>query len=84
MKHTKLQRILALAGVVLLVSLYILTFIAALTASPSSNRFFMASLFSTVAVPGLLYAMNLVYQMLSKKQSLPEPENESAPDEERK
>lgn len=84
MKHTQLQRILALAGVVLLVSLYILTFIAALTASPSSNGFFMASLFSTVAVPGLLYAMNLVYQMLSKKQSLPEPENESAPDEERK
>ena len=84
MKYSKLQRILALIGAILLVSLYLITFIAALTASPSSNGFFMASLFSTVAIPGLLYAMNLVYQVLSKKKSSAGPDKETNPDEERK
>ncbi|MDD6208890.1 MAG: hypothetical protein PUB10_10270 [Clostridiales bacterium] len=69
MKYNKFQRILALLGVILLVSLYLVTLIAALTTSPSSNGFFMASLFSTVAIPVFLYAMNLVYQLLTKKKT---------------
>jgi quinol-cytochrome oxidoreductase complex cytochrome b subunit len=64
MKKTK--RIFALIGVVLLLSLYIMTFIGALTASPNSSALFRASIYSTIVVPILLYAYMLIYRLIKK------------------
>lgn len=54
-KRTPLQRILAIAGIVLLVALYVVTFVAALTSSPSSNGLFLASLTLTFVIPAAIY-----------------------------
>lgn len=63
----KLKRILALLVVILLVSLYILTFFAALSASPSKNALFMASLYSTAVIPIMIFGYTLVYRILKKR-----------------
>lgn len=61
------KRIAALAGVVLLVVLCIVFFVSAIFAKPESNGLFMASLYSMIAVPILIYGFLLVYKQVSKK-----------------
>lgn len=65
----KIKRILAITGVILLVSLYLITLISAITASEHSSALFQASIFSTVAIPIFLYAVGLVYRLLKKHSS---------------
>lgn len=61
------KRVLAMIGVILLVGLYLLTIIAALTASPNSYGFFMASIFCTIAIPILIYGYMLIYRLIKNK-----------------
>ena len=53
----KSHRVLALAGIILLIAMYASTLIFALMDSPSAKGLFMASIFCTFAVPILLFAM---------------------------
>jgi len=62
----KMKRIVALIGVILLLSLYALTIVGALTASPNSAALFQASIYSTIVVPIMLYAYILVYRVVKK------------------
>lgn len=63
----KVKRILAMIGVILLVSLYLLTLVGALTASPNSYALFQASIYCTVVIPVLLYGYMLIYRLIKKK-----------------
>ena len=77
----KLQRILAIAGVVLLVGMYAATLIFALSGSPESDGWFKASIACTIIVPVFLYANMLVYKVLknrgdTKKQLTEEDKND--------
>lgn len=63
----KIKRIGALIVVALLLSLYGITLYAGLTASPNSKGLLMASLYTTIMVPLLLYAYILVYKLLKKR-----------------
>lgn len=65
----KFKRILALTGVIFLVSLYIITFIAAIFTTPYSDSLFKASIFCTVLIPIILYAYILIYKLVKKKKS---------------
>jgi uncharacterized BrkB/YihY/UPF0761 family membrane protein len=62
----KMKRILALIGVILLLSMYALTLVGALIASPHSAALFQASIYSTIVVPIMLYAYMLIYRVLKK------------------
>lgn len=64
MKKTK--RILALVGAILLVSIYVLTLVGAVTHSKYSDALFKASLYSTFVVPVMLYGYILVYRLVKK------------------
>lgn len=66
-KPSKGKRILALAGVILLIGLYVVTFICAIFTTPAAKGLFMACIFATVAVPVMGYAYILVYRVLKKK-----------------
>ena len=57
-----LKRLLALIGVILLAGMYILTLIFALTDNSAAGNMLMASLFGTVIIPVLIYAILLVYK----------------------
>lgn len=63
----KLQRILAMTGVLLLLGLYGSTLIFALSGSPRADGLFKASLACTIAIPILMYAFVLVYRYLKDR-----------------
>ncbi|BCJ96141.1 hypothetical protein acsn021_37100 [Anaerocolumna cellulosilytica] len=63
----KLKRILALTAVIILVSLYIVTLVAAFISSPSSNTLFKASIFCTVTIPIMMYGYLLVHRLVKGK-----------------
>lgn len=65
MKNTK--RILALAGVILLVGLYVITLILAFSDSPKAADWLFASLGATVIVPGFLYIYMWIYKLLKER-----------------
>lgn len=60
----KIKRLFAIAGVILLLGIYILTFFTACFTNYETRGLFMACLFSTFAIPIILYAMMLVTRLL--------------------
>lgn len=62
MKNTK--RILAVAGIILLLAMYAMTLIFAISGSESADGWFKVSLFCTIVIPVMLYAYTLVYHYL--------------------
>ena len=68
---TKGQRIAAIIVVILLISLYILTFVLALLAKPGANQMFLASLLCTILIPTILY----ITMWLMRKIGGPKDEN---------
>ena len=58
---------MAIAGIVLLIAVYASTMVFALMKHPMADRFLMASVFCTVAVPVLLYGMILVARNLEQR-----------------
>lgn len=59
-----LKRLLAMIGVILIVSMYIIALFSAFSHHPDSNNWLMAAIFSTVAVPVFLYVVQLVARVL--------------------
>ena len=49
------KRILALAGVVFLAGLYLVTLVSAIFATPATKEFFRISLLATIIVPLIIY-----------------------------
>ena len=60
----KVKRILAIIGIVLLVSLYVITIILALTDDPSTMNAFRASVYCTFLIPVLIWAYTFIYKLL--------------------
>lgn len=65
MKKTK--QILAIIGIILLVGLYIITLIAALTSSKNSGNLFLACIYATVVIPVLIWAYTFLAKLLGNK-----------------
>ena len=61
------KRICAIAGIVILLLMYLLTLFAAITAKPYANGLFMASAVCTVVIPILIYGFLVVYRMFHKE-----------------
>lgn len=62
MKKTK--QILALVGVILLVGLYIVTLILAITDNSGTLNMFFASVVATVIIPVLIWAYTFIYRLI--------------------
>lgn len=74
---TKLKRTLALVGVILVLSLYVISFISALFANELSSGLFLASFFSTVTIPIMIYGFIAVYKHVHRNDpKLMEPQDE--------
>lgn len=64
----KVQRILAVLGVILLLGLYLITLIFALLGKDFFPMF-MASLFSSFVLPVLIWTYGFVYRLIKKNSS---------------
>ena len=60
------KRIVAIAGIVILVGMYIVTLILAIMNNELSNRFFTASIVCTVVIPVLIWVFQWLYKMVKK------------------
>lgn len=61
------KRIAALLGAVLLVGMYVLTMISGILARPETGGLFRACIYCSITIPCLLYAFELIYRVLSRK-----------------
>jgi uncharacterized BrkB/YihY/UPF0761 family membrane protein len=76
----KVKRIAAIVGIVLIASMYIISFISAFVASEYSNGLFLASIFSTVVIPIMIYGFITIYKYVHKNdKSEEEATNTSGP-----
>lgn len=64
---SKTRRILALIGIVLLLSMYVVCFVAAVTGAGNATTLFRAALGATIAVPFVLYCLLLIMKTLGPK-----------------
>lgn len=61
------KRIGAIAGIVFLLIMYIITLVFALMDGEQAAGWFKASIYCTIVVPVLLYAFQLIYRLLKKR-----------------
>ena len=66
-KRTRFQRILSWAGILLLLALYVITFVAAIVSSPSANGLFLASLTLTFVIPAAIYVYQWIRRVMKNK-----------------
>lgn len=69
----KIKRIAALAGVVILLSLYVLTMVFAVRKDEVARGLFFASLYATVFVPVFLFLIGYVAKLLRSRQDTKSP-----------
>ena len=62
-----IKRVAAMAGVLLLVGLYVATLVSACLVTPATKNLFLASTVATVMIPILLYALQLIYKWIGNR-----------------
>ena len=73
----KLKRIFALVLVILLVGIYILTFISGIMATPYTQGLFRGCIAATVIIPVFMYAYKLIYGVMKKDNTEEDEKDES-------
>lgn len=63
----KIKQILAIIGIIIIVGLYIVTFILAITGNENTKGLFLASIFATVMVPVIIYIIQWLYKLVKKQ-----------------
>ncbi len=59
----KVKQILALGGAILLVALYVITLVLAITDNSGTMNMFFASVVATILIPVLIWAYTLIYRL---------------------
>lgn len=62
--NKKVKQILAIIGIVIIVGLYITTFILAITGDENTHDLFIASIFATVVIPVMIYVIQWLYKLI--------------------
>lgn len=69
-KKTTSKQVVALAGVILLAAMYLITLIAAIFDQDSSGRLFQACLAGTIAIPMLIWVYIWMYGKLHGRHTM--------------
>lgn len=72
----KVKQILAILGVVLLLGLYVITLIMAITDNTSTLSMLEASVVATILIPILMWAYSFIYRLLKKYYGSDKDKNE--------
>lgn len=74
-KTSTIRRVLAFAGIALIVLMYLATLVMAIIDPTQSHSWLMASLFTTFFVAFILYAFNLLLKMIQDKKGTDEKDD---------
>ena len=66
-RFSKIRRIAALVGVILLVGIYITALVAAIGNWENSHAIFMTAVYMSIAVPVIIYVIMLLHKYANKK-----------------
>ncbi|MBP5330641.1 MAG: hypothetical protein J6Y89_02170 [Lachnospiraceae bacterium] len=66
-KFSKVRRIAALIGVILLLGIYVVAFIAAIGKWENAHAVFMTAVWLSIAVPAVIYIMLILYRISRKR-----------------
>ena len=66
-RFLKIRRIAALAGVILLVGIYVVAFIAGIGKWENAHAVFMTAVWLSIAVPAVIYIMLVLYRIAQKR-----------------
>lgn len=72
----KVKQILAILGIVLLLGLYVITLIMAVTDNTSTLSMLEASVVATILIPILMWAYSFIYRLLKKYYGSDKDKNE--------
>ncbi|MCI7493478.1 MAG: hypothetical protein MSA91_11935 [Lachnobacterium sp.] len=72
----KVKQILAILGVVLLLGLYVITLIMAVTDNTSTLSMLEASVVATILIPILMWSYSFIYRLLKKYYGSDKDKNE--------
>ena len=64
MNYKRVKQILAIIGLVVIIGLYIVTLVLALTGNENTKHLFTASIICTVVVPVFLYIVSWIYKLV--------------------
>ena len=65
----KVRQILAIIGIIILVGMYIATLVCALSGSENFMSMLMASIYTSMVIPVLIWALTFLYKLLNKDNS---------------
>ncbi|MBQ8278295.1 MAG: hypothetical protein IJZ23_00460 [Roseburia sp.] len=68
----KARQILAIIGIILLVGMYVATFVCALSANENFMSMLMASIYATIVIPVLIWAITFIYKLIKKEDNADE------------
>lgn len=74
----KAKQIFAIIGIVLLVSLYVITLICAITDNSGTMQVFLASVVATVIFPVLIWTYTFIYKLMKNRDESDFSEDEAA------
>ena len=77
----KVKQILAILGIIFLVSLYIITLVCAFVDNTKTMRYLMASIVATVMIPALIWAYTFIYRLVKGDQTDKTAADDSAADD---
>lgn len=72
----KFKRIAAIIGIVLILSMYVITIITAFISKGNAPAMFIASAFCTIAIPILIYIIIEVSKLVQRKKEASKADNE--------
>ena len=77
-KKTKItpKQVVAMSGVIILILMYVVTFILALADPSASGKYFMLSLSCTLVIPIIIFIYSWMYARLTGKKTMGDPEEE--------
>lgn len=65
-KFKKIKRVLAIIGVVLIVCMYLVSFVSSLANWEFAHGLFLASLYCTFVIPVIIYIIQMIYRLTNK------------------
>ena len=65
----KVRQILAIIGIIILVGMYIATLVCALSGSENFMSMLMASIYTSMVIPVLIWAFTFLYKLFNKDDS---------------
>lgn len=74
------RQIVAMAGVILLALLYVVTLVVAIVDSSASGRLLWMCLFATIAIPILIWVYIWMYGKLTGRKTMTDPDSDAGTD----